>query len=101
MAHMYVRVWEYQTAAEHRDAFVTAYGVEGGWAQLFHRGQGYLGTELYRSTDDGAQFVTVDRWTDQAAWRAFLDQWGEAYEELGTKMTPLTVSQRSLVEGSA
>jgi quinol monooxygenase YgiN len=73
--------------------------MDGDWAQLFQRGRGYVGTELYRSADDGAHFVTVDRWTNQAAWRAFLEEWGETYERLDTRLTRLTASQRVLLEG--
>ena len=101
MASMYIRVWEYEVVAEHSDAFVTAYGADGDWAHLFQRGRGHVGTELYRSTDDEARFVTVDRWTGEAAWRAFLEEWGEAYDELDTRLDRLTTSQRSLSEGSS
>ena len=97
---MYIRVWEYEVVAEHTDTFVAAYGADGDWAQLFHRSRGHVGTELYRSTDDEAHFVTVDRWTDQATWRAFLEEWGEPYEALDTTMSRLTASQRSLLEGT-
>jgi len=93
------QVWEYEVIAEHRDAFVAAYGVDGDWAHLFKRGRGYVCTELYRSTGDDARFVTVDRWRDEAAWRAFLEEWGEVYAGLDTTMTRLTKSQRSLLEG--
>ena len=100
MVFMYIRVWEYEVVAKHNDAFVAAYGADGDWAQLFHRSRGHVGTELYRSTDDEAHFVTVDRWTDQATWRAFLEEWGEAYKSLDKSMNRLTASQRSLSEGS-
>jgi heme-degrading monooxygenase HmoA len=96
---MYIRVWEYEVAAGHIDAFIAAYGHDGDWARLFQRGRGYVGTDLYRSTGDDAYFVTVDRWTDQAAWRAFLDEWGETYGRLDSTMNRLTASQRSLLEG--
>ena len=97
---MYVRVWEYDVAVEHGDAFVAAYGTDGDWAQLFQRGRGHVSTELYRNTATDARFVTVDRWTDEAAWRAFLEDWGAAYEDLDALLDRLTTSQRRLVEGT-
>jgi heme-degrading monooxygenase HmoA len=100
MAYMYIRVWEYEIAADRIDAFLAAYGADGDWAQLFQRGRGYVGTELFRSTVDGAHFVTVDRWTDHAAWRAFLEAWRETYERLDTRMTRLAAAQHGLLEGS-
>lgn len=96
---MYIRVWEYEVPADHIDDFLAVYGVDGDWAQLFRRGRGYVGTELYRSTDDGAHFVTVDRWTDRAAWGAFLEAWGETYLRLDTRFSRLTASQRAVLEG--
>jgi heme-degrading monooxygenase HmoA len=101
MSDMFVRVWEYEVDSEQVDAFVAAYAATGDWAQLFGRGHGYVGTDLYRSTDDGSRFVTVDRWSDQAAWLAFLEDWREAYDGLDVSMSELTRSERSLVEGSA
>ena len=97
---VYIRVWEYEVAADHVDAFIAAYGAAGDWAQLFQRSRGHVGTELYRGTDREAHFVTVDRWTDRAAWRAFLEEWGESYDALDTTMSRLTASQRSLLEGT-
>jgi heme-degrading monooxygenase HmoA len=98
---MYVRVWEYEVTEDHVDAFIAAYGRDGDWARLFQRGRGYVGTELYRSTGDGARFVTVDRWTDLAAWRAFLQDEGATYGRVDWTMSRLIASQRSLLEGSA
>ena len=96
---MFVRVWEYDVHPERLEAFVTAYGADGDWAQLFQRSSGHIGTELLRSTGEPTRFVTVDRWTDQASWLAFLEEWGEAYAALDASLTGLTVSERSLVEG--
>jgi heme-degrading monooxygenase HmoA len=101
MAHMYIRVWEYTVGADLIDAFIAAYGPEGDWARLFRGGRGHVSTELYRSTSDEAQFVTVDRWTDEAAWRDFLEERGETYRRLDTAMSALIASQHSLLEGTS
>ena len=49
----YVRTWRFRTAAGRQDEFEKAYGPDGDWAQLFHRGDGYLGTELVRLAPGG------------------------------------------------
>jgi heme-degrading monooxygenase HmoA len=98
---MYIRVWEYEVTADHVDAFMAAYGRDGDWARLFQRGRGYVGTELYRNTADEAHFVTVDRWTDLAAWSAFLEEEGETYRRVDSTMSRLISSQHSLLEGSS
>jgi len=97
---MYVRVWEYEVSAEHLAAFLAAYGAEGDWARLFRAGRGFLGTELYRRTDDEARFVTVDRWQDHGAWRDFLEEHRESYDRLDEALTHVSSSQRRLVEGA-
>jgi heme-degrading monooxygenase HmoA len=98
---MYVRVWEYQVEAGQSAAFRAAYGAEGDWAQLFRKGRGYAGTALYRNTTDGTRFVTVDRWSSEAAWTSFLGKFREPYDALDTQLAGLSLSQRELVEGTA
>jgi heme-degrading monooxygenase HmoA len=98
---MYLRIWEYDVTADHVDDFIAAYGADGDWAQLFRHGTGYLGTELFRDTDDDSRFVTVDRWADEQAWRAFLEERGETYAGLDARLVHLSASQRSLLEGTA
>lgn len=100
MAYVYVRVWEYEVAADHIAAFLAAYGPEGGWARLFQTGRGFVGTELYRCTDDEARFVTVDRWTEHGAWLAFLEECRESYDRRDRTLAHLSTSQRCLLEGS-
>ena len=97
---MYFRVWEYEVAADHIDAFAAAYGADGEWAQLFQAGRGFVGTELYRGTDHPARFVTVDRWADHEAWRDFLTEFRETYDRLDAALTHLSADQHCLVEGS-
>lgn len=98
---MFVRVWEYDVAAAQVDDFVTAYAADGDWARLFRRAAGYLGTELYRDTDRSGRFLTVDRWTDEGSWRAFLGAWDQEYARLGERLAGLTVDQRALLEGAS
>ena len=98
---MYVRVWEYEVPAEQVEAFLVAYGPVGTWAQLFQQGRGYLGTELYQSTEGLARYVTVDRWTDEGAWQGFLEQSGNEYNALDVSLTSLGAVERCLVEASS
>src|SRR5437870_1569557 len=99
MAAMYLRVWEYEVADGHVDAFLAAYGPEGEWAGLFRGAQGYIGTDLFRSTDGDGRFITVDRWTDQGAWLGFLQTSRQAYEALDQRLEGLATTERPLLEG--
>ena len=99
MAAMYLRVWEYEVPADHVDAFLAAYGPDGDWARFFRGGPGYLGTGLFRDTEGGGHFLTVDRWVDQATWFRFLDGSRQAYEALDLRLEGLAATGRPLLEG--
>ncbi len=98
---MHVRVWTYDVPADRLQDFIDAYGADGPWARLFGRGRGYLGTELFRSTDGAARFVTLDRWVDEGAWRSFLERHQQAYDALDAELAGLGAVERPLLEGPA
>jgi heme-degrading monooxygenase HmoA len=98
---MYVRVWEYDVPAGRVGDFVAAYGPEGDWVRLFRSGEGFLGTELYTDVAAEGRFLTVDRWGDESAWRAFLDARRDAYEALDLRLETLGAEERRLVECSS
>lgn len=92
----YVYVWEFQVAAAQRAAFERAYGADGDWVVLFRRGEGYLGTSLLRDRDVEGRYLTVDRWRDEAAYRAFRADFETDYRRLDAACEGLTVAERSL-----
>jgi heme-degrading monooxygenase HmoA len=86
----------YDVPADSISKFIKAYGSAGDWARLFARAEGFVRTELYRSAEAQARFVTVDVWSNEAAWQAFVNRWGAAYAVL----EPLAAGGTLLVEGS-
>jgi heme-degrading monooxygenase HmoA len=98
---MYVRVWQYDVPAGRVGDFVAAYGPEGDWVRLFRRGEGFLGTELYADVAAEGRFLTVDRWSDEPAWRTFLDDRRDDYEALDRRLETLGADERRLVECSS
>lgn len=99
MPGMYARVWEYDVPVSSLDAFVAAYGPDGAWARLFARGPGFLGTELFRSTDLALRFLTVDRWADEEAWQTFLRSHRAAYDALDAELTVVGAHEWPLLDG--
>lgn len=97
---MYVRVWLYHVPTSSVPAFIAAYGSDGDWARLFRRGPGYLGTRLLRDTEAEETFLTVDRWTDEAAWLGFSAAWRAEYKALDAALDDLAVVEHALIEGS-
>jgi heme-degrading monooxygenase HmoA len=98
---MYARVWEYEVRTSDVEAFLAAYGASGAWVKLFERSEGYDGTQLFRDVDRAGRFLTVDRWTDYASWKAFLDRWGSDYRELDQRLRRLADGGQMIVEGLA
>jgi heme-degrading monooxygenase HmoA/ketosteroid isomerase-like protein len=95
---MYVILWEFVVRPEKVDAFITAYTSEGAWAQLFRRADGFVGTELLRSTDseDGAHFLTIDRWVTAEHFARFRTQFATEYRRLDTQCEGLTLKESKL-----
>ena len=95
---MYVRIWQYEVHPGAAPEFIAAYGAGGDWAELFARGAGYEGTELFRSTSTPARFVTIDRWASQDQWERFRADWNDAYAALDARLGRLTAWQEDLGE---
>lgn len=93
---MHVMVWRFDVKEMMVDAFRSAYSTDGEWAQLFESTDGFLGTELFRSDSDPARFVTVDTWSDIAAWEEFQRQRSEEYAALDQRCAVYTMAEERL-----
>jgi heme-degrading monooxygenase HmoA len=93
---MRVRVWEYDVPEESRAEFEQRYGADGDWARLFSASPGFRGTELFASLSRPGRYVTIDRFTDEAAWELFLAAHGTAYRRLDENTAALTTQEREL-----
>ena len=67
--------------------------------QLFSSSDGFRGTELFVSLSDPGRYLTVDRFTDERAWRASLTDHRDAYDRLDASTVDLTVDERELTAG--
>jgi heme-degrading monooxygenase HmoA len=93
---MHVIIWEFTVREEYVQQFVAACGSDGDWAKLFRRAEGYLGTELLRSSDKTNIFLTVDRWETAAWFESFQEQFGAEYKKLDAKFEGYTLSEKKL-----
>ena len=94
-----VRVWEYDVPETSRAEFERTYGAAGDWVQLFSSSDGFRGTELFVSLSDPGRYLTVDRFTDEGAWRAFLTEHRNAYACLDAATKGLTTDECELFDG--
>jgi len=86
---MFVVIWRYET----RDAaaFAAFYGAGGPWEKLFLTAPAFLGTELLANGD--GVFVTIDRWTSEIAYDAFLAARRQEYLAIDALAEALTLSE--------
>jgi heme-degrading monooxygenase HmoA len=92
----HVLVWEFRVPAAQRTEFERRYGPAGDWAQLFARGDGYLGTQLLHDTLDPDRYLTLDRWRSAADWEAFRAAHAADYAALDAVCEALTTDERAL-----
>ena len=91
---MHVIIWEFTVRPESVAAFEAAYGPAGAWVALFRRAPGYLATELLTAGD--GRYLTLDRWTDRAAYAAFRQSTAADYAALDARCESLTAAEREI-----
>jgi len=87
---MFVVVWQFEIAEEKIAEFEAAYGPEGAWTRLFRLSSDYKGTELLRDAFVSGNYLTIDRWSTEQAFRAFRKQHDAEYETLDRACDDLT-----------
>ena len=92
----YTIVWRFRVHQDHRAEFEKAYGPDGDWAQFFHAGEGYRGTHLLRSHEAEGEYLTLDWWISEEAYRKFRDEHRAQYEELDRRCERLTQEETPL-----
>ena len=90
---MFVVVWQFEIAEEKVARFEAAYGPEGAWAGLFRSSPEYRGTELLRDAYIPGNYLTIDRWASEDAFRAFRKDHDQEYETLDRACDELTSSE--------
>jgi heme-degrading monooxygenase HmoA len=87
---MFVVVWQFEISEEKIAAFEAAYSPQGAWAQLFGASPEYRGTELLRDAYIPGNYLTIDRWASEEAFRAFRKDHDREYETLDRACDDLT-----------
>ena len=93
---MYVILWRFRLRMGRQSEFERAYGLSGEWTLLFHRSDGYLGSELLRYSDDSRVYLTLDRWASRAAYQAFRARFSSEYQRLDRRFEELTEEEAPL-----
>ena len=87
---MFVVVWQFEISEEKIAAFEAAYSPQGAWAQLFAASPEYRDTELLRDAYVSGNYLTIDRWASEEAFRSFRKDHDAEYEALDRASDDLT-----------
>ena len=90
---MFIVIWQFEVAEENIAAFEAAYGPDGAWAELFRTSSEYHGTELLRDAYIPGAYLTIDRWSSEADYRAFRKDLDVAYEALDRQCDALVARE--------
>ncbi len=93
---MHIIVWEFTVREQHIQQFISAYGSNGDWANLFRRAEGFLDTQLLRSSREPDIFLTIDRWESVGCFEIFQKRFGAEYKKLDAQMEIYTSSEREV-----
>ena len=90
---MFIILWEYQVKPDRRPDFESIYSSAGVWTELFKKGTGYIGTELFHDETLPYRYLTIDRWVSKEDYEAFLSHWEKEYKALDKQCEGLTESE--------
>lgn len=93
---MYRIVWEYDAKPEQLEQFENVYGPEGLWVKFFRKSADFLGTELFRCTNNPYRFVTLDEWRSRATYENFRKTYAAEYAQLDEFCERITLHERTL-----
>ena len=106
LTFMHLIIWEFAVREEHLEDFIRAYDANGDWAKLFRLAEGYLGTQLLRSSQNPnvfptvdfltIDFLTIDRWESAACFEKFQQRFATEYKKLDARFEGYTLSERKV-----
>ncbi len=89
-------VWEFHVHKGLEPRFERAYGPDGDWAVLFRQDPEYCGTELVRDSSRPGRYLTLDYWTNEAAYEAFRKAHVAQYKQIDENCEQMTVQEREI-----
>ena len=89
-------LWEYTLKPEQAINFESHYASRGDWALFFQKSPAYRGTVLLRDVDTAHRYVTIDVWSDRAAYDAFRREHTAEYEKIDRLCAEFTLDERCL-----
>lgn len=93
---MFYILWRYQIYPDKKAAFEKLYGPTGQWVKLFKKADGYIKTELLKSTEELNAYLTIDAWQSQDQYEQFLNDYKKEFAVIDQAGEKLTVSETKI-----
>jgi hypothetical protein len=95
---MFLALWEFDVKPGCDERFVSVYGPDGDWAQLFRRDCAYQRTLLLRDPFRESTYLTCDFWESRKAYEFFRKNNLDAYLALDKSCEEFTLAERKIGE---
>ncbi|MGA9855349.1 MAG: hypothetical protein WBR29_08755 [Gammaproteobacteria bacterium] len=89
-------ILEYKVRESNTKAFKVAYGLKGGWVQLFQRDPANIRTELSAVSSDLEHFLAIAYWTTRQADFAFRKRFQAEFDAIDNRHAQDTIEERHL-----
>ncbi len=93
---MFAFIWQYTVNDSRKPEFLSAYGPDGSWVQLFSRDSDYLGTKLFHDIENNDRYVTIDYWVSMEARDSFRKRYSTEFTSLDEMCEEYTLSEEFL-----
>ncbi|MBX9695325.1 MAG: antibiotic biosynthesis monooxygenase [Cyanobacteria bacterium] len=93
---MFLVIWEFEVKPECAERFVSIYGYDGDWAQLFRKDENYQRSTLVQDPSRSHVYLTLDFWNSREAYESFKACHKEAYLSLDSICDDLTIAERHI-----
>lgn len=92
----YVYLWEFTVNPQKKVKFEKLYGSEGEWEKHFKKHQGYISTQLLKSTEEADTYITIDRWKSKEDLEDFKSKYKSEFDVLEEKGEKLTFTEKHI-----
>ena len=87
-------VWEFQVRPGLEACFESVYSSSGVWAQLFARDPNFVRSELQRDLRQPGRYLTLDLWSSEAAYDAFMQGHQAEYHTIDKECEGMTEGEK-------
>jgi heme-degrading monooxygenase HmoA len=92
----YTVIWEFEAKPDKLAEFEKMYNSQGGWAQLFQKGRGFIQTELIQNIEASNRYIVLDHWQSRVDYLAFREAYNEEYEIIEANSRASIIKERLL-----